>query len=318
MDLSVIICTYNRCESLRRTLQTCCDLVIPAGVTWELLVVDNNSTDHTKQVCEEFTGKLPIRYLFEQIPGKSNALNRAVREGCGELLLFTDDDVSLDRLWLSELYKTASIHCDITFFGGKVLSRWEQPPPNWITDNLMWLSAYPRLDLGECEKVMNTGQPGEHVIGANIAFRKEVYVAGYSYRTDIGPRGSDHSRMGRVGQEEIDFQEALFRSGHKGLYVPSAVVFHHDPPHRMTERYIRKYYRCAGRSEALCSPFQDRSHDWFGVPRYLWKGLLKHTLQYGIARPFGPSRVWLYAECRMSFCLGMILSYRDDRHRRRQ
>ena len=313
MDISVIICTYNRCESLRRTLQSCCDLVIPEGVTWEVIVGDNNSTDATKQICEEFSGKLPLRYIFEPRQGKSYALNRCMREATGDLRLFTDDDASLDQRWLAELHKAASIHQDLTFFGGKVFSKWEQPPPAWIAENLTWLRAYPRLEHGESEKLLQTDQE-EYVIGANIAFRREVYAAGHAYRTEIGPSGSDHSQTGRTGQEEVDFQERLFRAGYRGLYVPTAIVFHHDPPYRMTGRYIRKYYKCMGRSDALCLALPDLTHSWFRVPRYTWKKFAIACLRYGISRPFGPSRIWLKAECNLFYLLGYIPAFRNRNH----
>ena len=308
MDISVIICTYNRCKSLRRTLQSCCDLVIPAGVTWELIIGDNNSTDATRQVCDEFVGHLPLRYLFESRQGKSIVLNRSVHEATGALLLFTDDDVSLEKRWLAELHQAATTHRNLDFFGGKVVSGWEQPPPAWIADNLSWLRSYPRLDHGDCEKLLQTDQE-EYVIGANIAFRREVYAAGHTYRTEIGPSGSDSSRTGRVGQEEVDFQETLFRAGHRGLYVPGAIVFHHDPPHRLTAQYIRKYYKCMGRSDALCMPRPDSKHNWFGVPRYIWRKFATECFRYGLTRPFGPSRLWLSAECSMFYCLGKISVY---------
>ena len=101
MDISVIICSYNREDSLRKTLTRLCDLEIPPHLSWELLLVDNNSTDGTRQVCESFIPKLPVRYLFEPLQGVNRARNRAVAEAAGQLLLFTDDDVNMDRNWIA-------------------------------------------------------------------------------------------------------------------------------------------------------------------------------------------------------------------------
>ena len=95
VSVSVIVCTYNRCGTLAATLESAAALRIPAGVSWELLVVDNNSTDGTREVVLGFAGRLPVRYLYEPRQGKTLALNRALAEAQGDLLLFTDDDVQL-------------------------------------------------------------------------------------------------------------------------------------------------------------------------------------------------------------------------------
>src|SRR6476646_149731 len=99
-SVSVVICTFNRCEQLRVTLNTFLSLKIPPSVSWELLVVDNNSNDNTQQTCAALKHSLPLRYVFEGRPGKSNALNRAIAETSAELILFTDDDVDVAPDWL--------------------------------------------------------------------------------------------------------------------------------------------------------------------------------------------------------------------------
>src|SRR5689334_18641740 len=88
MNVSVIICTYNRCDHLRRTLETFCGLKLPANVSWEVLLIDNNSNDRTREACENFGAKLPIRYIFEPRQGKSFALNHGIQEAKNDLLLF--------------------------------------------------------------------------------------------------------------------------------------------------------------------------------------------------------------------------------------
>ncbi len=167
--LSIILCTYNRAASLRRTLETLCALQIPLGLTWELLLVDNNSTDATKQVGEEFRSKLPIRYLFEPRQGKSYALNTAVEAAGGDLLLFTDDDVDVDPNWLAGYQEAADRHAEVGFFGGRILPRWATPPPPWVVRNLGQLNTIVHLDWGDAEKLIT--DPDHAVFpGANVAF----------------------------------------------------------------------------------------------------------------------------------------------------
>src|SRR5512143_830758 len=98
--LTVAICTWNRSALLEQTLERMTRLVAPSGCTWELLVINNNSTDATESVIARFEARLPIRGVFETQPGLSNARNRAVREAGGEYVLFTDDDVLVDPDWL--------------------------------------------------------------------------------------------------------------------------------------------------------------------------------------------------------------------------
>jgi glucosyl-dolichyl phosphate glucuronosyltransferase len=313
MDISVIICTYNRAESLRRTLQTCCDLVIPAGVTWELLVVDNNSNDHTKQVCESFTGKLPIRYLFESRPGKSNALNRSIQEANSELLLFTDDDVELDKNWLQAYAEASTRHPTAAFFGGKVLPKWEGTPPRWAVENLAWLDTNVHIDRGEQElpitDLMKTGDM-PFFVGANITFRRECFGHDLRFQEDIGPTGADHTVSGNFRGEEIDIEERLLAQGHVGIYVPSSVVRHYHTLARQTESYVRKYYFGAGvASVRLTKNYPDGCY-WFGTPRYMWKRLILSVAKYLCTRLWAKSRTWLAAEKTMACTLGAICEHR--------
>ena len=99
--ITVAVCTWNRARLLDRTLARLRELCIPDGIDWELLVVNNNSTDETEKVLDRHAGHLPLRRLVESKPGKANAANRAAAEARGELILWTDDDVLVDRGWLA-------------------------------------------------------------------------------------------------------------------------------------------------------------------------------------------------------------------------
>jgi glucosyl-dolichyl phosphate glucuronosyltransferase len=105
MNVTVVICTYNRCKSLAKTLKSVAVSELPESVEWEVLVVDNNSKDQTRAVVEEFCQRYPkrFRYLFEPQQGKSQALSASIRAAHGEILAFTDDDVIVEPAWLSSL-----------------------------------------------------------------------------------------------------------------------------------------------------------------------------------------------------------------------
>src|SRR6266550_1086469 len=102
MLVSVALCSWNRSGLLRKTLEQFTYLEAPNGFDWELLVVDNNSTDDTPDVLAEFASRLPLRALREPMPGKSNAANLAVREARGEYILWTDDDVLAGSDWVRQ------------------------------------------------------------------------------------------------------------------------------------------------------------------------------------------------------------------------
>src|SRR6516162_4961299 len=105
MNLTVIVVTYNRCQSLFKTLESVAVSSLPASVEWEVLIVDNNSIDHTLQVARDFSARYPgrFRYLREPNPGKSFGLNAGILASRGEILAFIDDDVTVESTWLQNL-----------------------------------------------------------------------------------------------------------------------------------------------------------------------------------------------------------------------
>src|SRR5579872_1336099 len=98
IDITVIVCTYNRCELLRKALCSIAESRLSIGITWEILIVDNNSSDRTREVIEDFSraGTCRVDYLFEPRPGLSNARNAGIQAARGDILVFTDDDVIVE------------------------------------------------------------------------------------------------------------------------------------------------------------------------------------------------------------------------------
>ena len=132
--LSICICTYNRAENLKRTLSS---LVAQVGIESELievLIVDNNCTDATPEVLQAFRKILPLRCVTERAQGLAHARNRAIAEFSGDVLLFTDDDVRLDRTWLSAYQDAIRRFPQADYFGGRILPDWGQAKPQWIGD----------------------------------------------------------------------------------------------------------------------------------------------------------------------------------------
>ena len=134
MNITVILCTFNGCRSLGKTLNSLAAATLPEGVEWEVLVVDNNSTDQTREVVEDFCRRFPgrFRYLFEARPGKSFALNSGCREARGDVVAFVDDDVIVAPTWLQNL--TGALHNgEWAGAGGRTTLQWPSSLPPWLS-----------------------------------------------------------------------------------------------------------------------------------------------------------------------------------------
>jgi glycosyltransferase involved in cell wall biosynthesis len=305
MDISVIICTYNRATSLQRTLSTCCELAIPSEISWELLVVDNNSTDGTEALCKTFHGKLPIRHIFERNQGQSFARNRGVTEARGELVLFTDDDVDVDSNWLKAFHDGMMANPDVSFSGGRVLVRWSQPPPKWVKENIRDGKTDIHFDLGDTLAFVSAGDDSIRFLGANMGFRRSVFAPGVSFPTALSAKGDDRFVMQVLG-EEVHLQAQLLASGHKGLYVPDCIVHHRTPAYRHTEAYYRRRVAGYGAAAARMGAFKG-SRTLLRAPRYMWRRVAIGALRYILTRYTCPSRIWLKAESEMAYTWGVIL-----------
>lgn len=240
LDVTVIVCTFNRCCTLADTLASITDSEMPESIDWEVLVVDNDSTDETRQVVEDFCRRYPqrFRYLLESRHGKSHALNTAVTSASGQVLVFVDDDVLVQRQWLYNL--TAGLYRgEWAGSGGRVLPFEGFVPPYWLSPRNLG-ALYGHFDLGD--------QPGELTCapyGTNMAFRRAMFEKYGSFRTDLGPsRNSDVPRK----NEDTEFGRRLIKAGERLRYEPMAVVYHPVLVERLTKRYFCDWWFDFGRA----------------------------------------------------------------------
>jgi len=305
MDVAIIICTYNRADNLRRTLEVMCALQVPADLQWEVVVVDNNSTDATRAVCVEVGGRLPLRYIFEPRQGKSHALNRAVAETTAPLLTFTDDDVDVDGEWLLHIWDAAQRHPQASFFGGRILPRWEAPPPRWLAQNSARLlrGVAVHYDSGKTEHLLS-GKVKLLCFGANLVLRRSVFDRGIHFPEHVGPNGEIPMRG-----EETELMQQILALGNHGVYVPNALVHHRNPAQRMTERYLREWFTGYGMTEVRLGHVR-RGLCVFGAPLRVWFKFGWYSAVYGLSRWTLPSRIWLRAEVKSATRLGIIQEFR--------
>src|SRR5438093_1564287 len=132
MRVTIALCTWNRCTLLRQALEQMTRLVIPPGVSWELLVVNNRCTDDTDQVIAGYSGRLPLRRVYEPQPGLSHARNAAVREARGDYILWTDDDALVEEGWVEAYVEAFRRWPQAAVFGGPVRPWFTQTPPTWV------------------------------------------------------------------------------------------------------------------------------------------------------------------------------------------
>jgi glucosyl-dolichyl phosphate glucuronosyltransferase len=268
MKLTVAICTWNRAKLLDQTLASMRQLVIPGGVEWELLVVNNNSTDGTDEVLSRHAGQLPLRRLFEPQQGVTFAKNKAVANTSGDLLVWTDDDVLVDPAWLKSYVDAASRWPTALYFGGMVKPRFEVSPPRWLTANLQDFEGLLVIrDLGNQERML-LGE--EYPYGANMAFRAEA-LPDVRFQANLGRKAGEY-----VGGEETEVFQRLRQKGCPGLWVPSSRVTHFIPKKRMSTDFLWHFYHGMGRTEVRLkwwNPHEGKS--LWGAPRWWYRHFLQ-------------------------------------------
>jgi len=241
IDISVILCTYNRCQSLAKSLESLAASEVPSSLTWEVLVIDNNSNDDTPKVVEQIRTRYPGRfqYYFEPSQGKSFALNTGIRSASGRVVAFIDDDVVADPSWLHNL--TANIltaRCSGT--GGKILLDPSFSPPDWLPVegpfSLAGMLAV--FDLGDQPRPLDRPP-----FGTNMAFLRTMFDQYGFFRTDMGP-----SPGSEIRNEDVEFCRRLMSGGEILLYEPSAVVYHAVPERRRSQRYFLRFWFDHGRA----------------------------------------------------------------------
>jgi len=268
MHVTVAICTWNRAALLDQTLRQMQHLVIPPSVRWELIVVNNNCSDTTDSVLSKYATVLPLVRLFEQRQGHCFARNCAVRAAQGELLLWTDDDVLVDRNWLAAYVQAAEHWPQADFFGGTIDPWFEREPPAWFKRH--WKITRQPYVIRQYGDETRPLAPQESPAGANMAFRTETLRA---FPFD--------ERLGRVGDllaggDDDDVVDRMRRAGRLGIWVGGARVQHFLPADRLSRSYLRRWYFGAGITQVRKNGKQPVP-TIFGVPRWALR-------EYAIAR----------------------------------
>ena len=235
-DISAVITTYNRSEMLAKALERL--LSQTGGVPYEIVVVDNNSTDDTRATIEGFIarGHSNIRYVFEPNQGITHGRNAGIAAARGDIIAFTDDDVYVTDNWIATIKRAFAENPDVDFIGGKILPQWTEPPPSWLTVDHWWPLAL--LDRGDKPFYVNSSNP-LCLPTANASFRREVF-------SRIGMFSPTFS-----GREDHELFVRLWQAGGQGLYEPGLVVMARVQPERLLKSYHHRWNTTTGKFNSL-------------------------------------------------------------------
>jgi len=272
VDCSVVIATYNRAHLLVETLRALDAQQVPPTLQWEVIVIDNNSSDRTKETVRRFgeTSHVAVRYEFEPRQGQSFARNAGIEAAKGAVILFTDDDILPNRTWVSGMLSALTID-HLHGVGGRVLPQWEAALPGWLSarpDLLSWLALVEEDTACLLEYPLS---PTRRIVGASMAFRREVFEEFGLFQTSLGHRGRRF-----YGQEEVEFIHRLLQKERRIGYDPSVVVHHRIGASRLRKSFfVRRYFDHAcgqARHGSSSSEMGIR-----GVPRWRFRHLLRST-----------------------------------------
>lgn len=269
-SVSVVIPTYNRSDSLRDTLQSLRKQDVPANF-FEVIVVDNNSKDDTSATVEEAAalGPFKVHYLFESRQGISYARNSGIQKSQSPVIAFTDDDVLISPSWIQSLWNCFT-ETSAAAVGGRIERLWQCQRPAWYQEEIG--GALISQNLGGVRIRWQWAQ--RHMVGANMAFRREVFSKWGYFREDLGRRGES-----LVGGEDRDMFQRLFRAGVSLYYEPQAIVYHKVEASRLSKDYMRRWFWNIG--ETLGHGLERRWHYAFTfAPVWVWKKLFESVTRF--------------------------------------
>ncbi len=291
-EISVVVCTFNRARLLRGCLDSLDEQTAP-NTTFEVIVVDNNSTDETLGVCSERAKRRPnLRTVLEPLQGLSHARNRGIREARGQYVAYIDDDARAFPDWVEHMLSFARRRPDVGAYGGPYSAFSEVPPPKWFPRD------YGILDLGTEERELDIGR--EWITGSNMVFRKALLLDMGGFNVELGMKGNEVAYG-----EEAQLLLGMKARGIPVYAVPAMRVEHLIADYKMSLRWLLMSRYRAGRGYVLQQ----------GGPRSLWSHLRWSVWAAGravvrlLAGP-GPARGRLYdALAPLAYETGAVVDY---------
>jgi glucosyl-dolichyl phosphate glucuronosyltransferase len=269
VKLSVIVPTRNRVDRLKRFLDSLKRQTLSVN-SFEVIVVDNGSSDHTKSVVQSFAPSLPLSYSFKEEPGLHVGRHEGMRLAQTGILVYADDDVEAEPTWLEAINDSFDDPA-VTLVGGNVFPAFEESPPAWL--KCLWerhvykgqaLGALSVLDFGKGRFEIDPG----YVWGCNYSIRRDILLRAGGFHPD----GMPPEKLRYRGNGETHVSNYIRASGLKSVFDSHASVHHLVTKDRMTEDYFCKRYFAQGISDSYANiraagGIQDSRKDFVNLAR---------------------------------------------------
>jgi len=300
-DLTVIVATCNRSQSLEHLLQGFFECEKPVDLDWELLFVDNNSTDNTSEILTLAAQRLSyVRSVFEGSQGVSHARNRGAIEARGRFIFFMDDDASPSLTFLAGIENALKKYPEIKCFGAKVISHFPDKP-KWfaIKGPYALMGILGIYDLGDTDKILKVDDPIP--IGSGILIERDYFIEKGKFNTILGVNAT--SKYPQRG-EDTDFMEQLMISGVTICYLPGPLVNHYPDLNRYDLAHLKRMF--IGSGIGMARKHKSTGKTIFGVPRYLYRKLLEYIFFICVHFLVKNDEACVYYKTRYWITLGMI------------
>ena len=239
-----IICTHNRERFLERCIKSLLNQSLDAA-RYEIVVVDNGSTDSTRAICEQFSHLDHFRYVFEPLLGLSSARNTGWQQAQGLYVGYLDDDAWAERSWFEKaLWCFENVEPTPEWVGGPIALEWEVAPPSWITGEYETTLGF--IDWGKENRFL-TGTD-ERLGGGNSFYPRRLLQDMDGFDTRLGRK-----KQLLLSGEETQFQHRLKALGGRLYYHPGVKIHHYVPKERTNPDFFYKRYYWGGITDFIMS-----------------------------------------------------------------
>ncbi|MBW4418383.1 MAG: hormogonium polysaccharide biosynthesis glycosyltransferase HpsE [Myxacorys californica WJT36-NPBG1] len=303
LDITIVIRSYNAASKLPAILEQLRLQTDTKELHWEIVVVDNNSTDNTAEVVKhyqsEWNQSCELRYIFEPQQGAAIARRRAIEAAKGALIGFLDDDNIPTLTWVAAAYTFGQQHPNAGAYGSQILPKYEVEPPQNFHRIAHYLPTMERKDSFRYDSYKR-GLP----VGAGLVIRRQVWLDHVSSKQIVqGPVKNGFALKG----EETEALSHIKLAGWEIWYNPSMTIVHQIPEWRLERSYLLNFFRTIGLSQHRFRMLRFRP--WqrpLMFPFLLFNDLRKISLYFLKNRRV--LSVDLVAACEMEFFVGRLFS----------
>ncbi len=308
MRLTVVICTHNRSSLLMTAINSLNHTAQPTECDIRILVIANACEDDTvANLCSyqnnhKVNKSLPLVFEEEHIPGKSYALNHAIKLVHDGYICFIDDDHRVDNNYFSAVSSAIKCYSNTRIFCGRIIPDWTGNEPDWVHTNgdyKIFPLPIPNFQLGDKPTIVNSDSklPG----GGNLIIHKSIFDVFGEFSTSLGPKGND-----LLGSEDSEFILRTISHNEAIQYIPDIIQYHYVDTDRLKLTYlIQKSFQRTRSITLAHNPDKTR------VPPYIWRKLINYSI--GVILSFSLVKTRFYL-MRIAATLGEAKGLRETMH----